>query len=377
MTIMTNMASLDHNVQRRAHFPNGPTSHPIQNNGYMGPQPQNNGYPASHAQSLRVSPYLGAANGMMQHGPDSMAGLAHGFGAMGLHHSPNRSSLQVAPAAMNDYSNGAMHSQGGYYVQPPMNYMGANMVHNSPVPQANGMHQAGHYMQQPGQSLYLSQMSLESAHVAQAMVPYHPANQWGSRVPSGASHAMPTLVGTRRGSLSSNEEQIPSTPYHPYGYNDLAIIERSPPGVFSSSTPSPASYSQVQYPVANKNFNNQVPMQFQLLLKQDPAIPRAIPAPSSPAKPLDRCLENKNGETNVYIRGLLPETTDEMLHAWGGRFGDIASSKSIIDHKNGLCKGFGFIKYHNFDDAESCIRGFHFLGYEVSFARVRPLPSCA
>jgi hypothetical protein len=32
---------------------------------------------------------------------------------------------------------------------------------------------------------------------------------------------------------------------------------------------------------------------------------------------------------------------------------------------------FGFIKYHNFDDAETCIRGFHYLGYEVSFARVR------
>jgi len=31
---------------------------------------------------------------------------------------------------------------------------------------------------------------------------------------------------------------------------------------------------------------------------------------------------------------------------------------------------FGFIKYHNFDDAENCIRGFHWLGYEVSFARV-------
>lgn len=32
---------------------------------------------------------------------------------------------------------------------------------------------------------------------------------------------------------------------------------------------------------------------------------------------------------------------------------------------------FGFIKYHNFEDAEDCIRGFHYLGYEVSFARVR------
>ena len=32
-----------------------------------------------------------------------------------------------------------------------------------------------------------------------------------------------------------------------------------------------------------------------------------------------------------------------MLHAWGIRFGDIASSKSIIDHKNGLCKGYAFV----------------------------------
>ena len=75
------------------------------------------------------------------------------------------------------------------------------------------------------------------------------------------------------------------------------------------------------------------------LVHQEPPIPRAIPAPSSPHKPLDRSLENKTGETNVYIRGLLPETTDDMLHTWGKRFGDIQSSKSIIDLKSNLCKG--------------------------------------
>lgn len=31
---------------------------------------------------------------------------------------------------------------------------------------------------------------------------------------------------------------------------------------------------------------------------------------------------------------------------------------------------YGFVKYHNFKDAENCIRGFHHLGYETSFARV-------
>lgn len=33
------------------------------------------------------------------------------------------------------------------------------------------------------------------------------------------------------------------------------------------------------------------------------------------------------------------------------------------------CFRFGFVKYHNYEDAENCIRGFHYLGYEVSFAR--------
>lgn len=45
------------------------------------------------------------------------------------------------------------------------------------------------------------------------------------------------------------------------------------------------------------------------------------------------------------------------------------SSTSSTDVLN----SFGFIKYHNFEDAEDCIRGFHYLGYEVSFARVSSL----
>lgn len=30
---------------------------------------------------------------------------------------------------------------------------------------------------------------------------------------------------------------------------------------------------------------------------------------------------------------------------------------------------FGFVKYYSFPDAENCIRGFTFCGYETSFAR--------
>jgi hypothetical protein len=121
------------------------------------------------------------------------------------------------------------------------------------------------------------------------------------------------------------------------------IMDRSPSGVYTSSaTPSPSQMAhsyQLMAPVQKQQAMPTLPPHLLALVHQEPPIPRAIPAPSSPHKPLDRSLENKTGETNVYIRGLLPETTDEMLHGWGRRFGDIQSSKSIIDLKTNLCKG--------------------------------------
>ncbi|EME40619.1 hypothetical protein DOTSEDRAFT_65305 [Dothistroma septosporum NZE10] len=191
---------------------------------------------------------------------------------------------------------------------------------------------------------------------------------------AGATGEVPTLITPRRDSISSNENDQPTTPsyagYPGYAAHGGVAINRSPSGVFTHSTPSPTSMiGPYGMAIAKQPEQSDLSPHIKALISQSPPIPRAIPAPSSPLKPLDRALENQRGETNVYIRGLLPETTDEMLEQWGLRFGDIKSSKSIIDLSTGLCKGFGFVKYHNYEDAENCIRGFHYLGYEVSFAR--------
>ena len=55
--------------------------------------------------------------------------------------------------------------------------------------------------------------------------------------------------------------------------------------------------------------------------------------------PVEESLENPNAHTNVYIKGLAPETTDEMLESWAARFGEVHSTKSIIDTISKLCKG--------------------------------------
>ncbi|KAK0702697.1 hypothetical protein B0H67DRAFT_594946 [Lasiosphaeris hirsuta] len=109
------------------------------------------------------------------------------------------------------------------------------------------------------------------------------------------------------------------------------------------------------------------------LLKGNPTIPQAVPAiftPPAQMKSIEQCLENPiKGNRNVYIRGLSPKTDDELLLHYVSRFGKVEQSKAIIDTSTGACKGFGFAKFANVSDSEKCIRGFYYLGYEVSFAR--------
>ena len=84
---------------------------------------------------------------------------------------------------------------------------------------------------------------------------------------------------------------------------------------------------------------------------QDPAIPKPIPAIFSGDKgrgTLESSLVNRFNTTNVYIRGLHPDTSDEMLFQYGARFGSIESAKSMLDQHSNLCKGlvdFCFVAY--------------------------------
>lgn len=78
------------------------------------------------------------------------------------------------------------------------------------------------------------------------------------------------------------------------------------------------------------------------IVQRDPTIPRAVPAlwTNQEDMTLAKCLQNPEGITNVYIRGFMPDTTDEDLHGWASRFGEIESCKAIIDQDTGKCKGY-------------------------------------
>jgi len=270
-------------------------------------------------------------------GSDGMSTLTSSFGGMNLQ-SPSFASSTKPSSSMSTHASeytGLPVGTGMPFMYHGQLMFAGHHLAQTAVPNHSVMSQSPAMYASVGPQ-YLSQASFQG--YPQHMVENSPPSQvWpGSRVSSGE---VPSLATPRRSSSSSNEQDIPGTPFTQYtGYGDyragVAVVDQSPHSLYGNWTPSPPNaYGKTQ--VASP-----VPPRIQLLVQQHPAIPRAIPAPFSPIEPLDRSLENPNGVTNVYVRGLLPDTNDEILHKLASRFGEIVSSKAIIDLNTGTCKGY-------------------------------------
>lgn len=278
--------------------------------------------------------HVGQGYGMHNPAAD-LAALAHGFQGMALQ------GPSFATQAKNAMMTSAAGNYGGLPVgtsMPSSMYGGAgqyvfpNSYGGSTTSQAPGMYtpQVPQYMPPMGYQGYPTHDNSPMSH-----------HNWTPTTAT-TGEGVPTLITPRRDSVSSNENDQPPTPsygYPAYGQTGVAI-NRSPSGVFTHSTPSPTSMvGPYGIALGKQPELSDVSPKIKMLVSQEPRIPPAVPAPSSPLKPLDRALENHRGETNVYIRGLQPETSDDILQQWGSRFGDIKSSKSIIDLGTNLCKG--------------------------------------
>ncbi|KAI8845192.1 hypothetical protein BJ741DRAFT_587237 [Chytriomyces cf. hyalinus JEL632] len=76
--------------------------------------------------------------------------------------------------------------------------------------------------------------------------------------------------------------------------------------------------------------------------------------------------------TNLYVRGLAPNATDESLYELCKGYGRIYSSKAILDLATQECKGFGFVMYETEEETKSAFEGLVAKGYQVSYARTDP-----
>ena len=163
-------------------------------------------------------------------------------------------------------------------------------------------------------------------------------------IPSQNIPPVPELVEPRRTSWSSRDETSPQTPTYgsAFGFNPYTVRSPSNFGSNHSSTPPTMSPQSTHFICKNQD-GEAIYIDFWALINREPAIPEPVPAihsgPDGGRGTLDKILDNRDGTTNVYVRGLQPETSDAMLHGYGERFGPVISCKSIIDASSGHCKG--------------------------------------
>uniref|UniRef100_A0A915HKH5 Protein alan shepard n=1 Tax=Romanomermis culicivorax TaxID=13658 RepID=A0A915HKH5_ROMCU len=77
----------------------------------------------------------------------------------------------------------------------------------------------------------------------------------------------------------------------------------------------------------------------------------------------------KLSQTNLYIRGLSPHTTDSDLLNMCQQHGKIISTKAILDKATNQCKGFGFVDFDCPESAEAAVKALQAEGIQAQMAR--------
>lgn len=75
--------------------------------------------------------------------------------------------------------------------------------------------------------------------------------------------------------------------------------------------------------------------------------------------------------TNLYIRGLPPNTTDDELRRMCEEFGKITSTKAIMDKMTNTCKGYGFVDFESGEGASAAVDGLQARGIQAQMAKAR------
>ncbi|KAJ1889400.1 hypothetical protein LPJ66_008051, partial [Kickxella alabastrina] len=86
-------------------------------------------------------------------------------------------------------------------------------------------------------------------------------------------------------------------------------------------------------------------------------------------RPADQSAQDTTDSRNVYIRNLPEDCTDDALVLLASPYGEIESSKSIINDVDGKCKGYGFVKYKTAEQAMMAIAAFKIQGLPSNLAK--------
>lgn len=87
-------------------------------------------------------------------------------------------------------------------------------------------------------------------------------------------------------------------------------------------------------------------------------------------QPRKHHMQPELSRTNIYISGLKADTTDEDLKHLCSCFGEIISTKAIIDRDQNVCKGYGFVMFDQEASARLAIETLLRSGTQATFAKM-------
>jgi len=90
---------------------------------------------------------------------------------------------------------------------------------------------------------------------------------------------------------------------------------------------------------------------------------------SSTHSPSQSSTGDQLSRTNLYIRGLQPNTSDRELVSLCQGYGKIISTKAIIDPATNTCKGYGFVDFETAPAAEAAVQDLQSKGIQAQMAK--------
>jgi RNA recognition motif-containing protein len=89
----------------------------------------------------------------------------------------------------------------------------------------------------------------------------------------------------------------------------------------------------------------------------------------SPSSPSSHQTQQHFSDTNLYIKNLPPDYSDQDLAKLVEGCGKVKSMKAIIDKQTNKCKGFGFIDFESNEDAQLAIAQLQKKGFTAQLAK--------
>ncbi|XP_033842574.1 RNA-binding motif, single-stranded-interacting protein 1 isoform X1 [Periophthalmus magnuspinnatus] len=109
--------------------------------------------------------------------------------------------------------------------------------------------------------------------------------------------------------------------------------------------------------------------------RKQPPVPPSSHPPMAPTSPSTTSSGGSTAgweqlsKTNLYIRGLVPSTTDHDLVKLCQAYGKIVSTKAIMDKTTNKCKGYGFVDFDSPAAAQKAVAALKTAGVQAQMAK--------